>query len=396
LTIVVAGDVCPTGLAHRRPDPARQDRLFAGVRESVAAADVAIVNLECPLTRRLSPIRKRGPHLWADPDFAGVLRSAGFAVASLANNHIRDMGDDGVRDTLDACARAGLMTVGAGMNLTESARPLVVERAGHRLAVLAMAEHEFSIASERTAGACPFDPLDCLRMVRAARQEADFVLVLYHGGNELYTLPSPRVVKTCRFLVDAGADAVVCHHAHVASGYELYHDSVIGYGTGNLLFPGSDRMPSGWFVGYMAKLTLCRQARTTVQLLPHRQNSDGPAVSQMDPEEAEAFLSAVSRLSRVISSQTQLASEWDKFCRSRRAEYLSLTLSLSYPELVLFQKGVWPFWRVPRRGLDGLLNLLTCEAHREVAMRILQDELVPKSDGSHLEPTDGTQTGVVA
>jgi poly-gamma-glutamate synthesis protein (capsule biosynthesis protein) len=306
---------------------------------------------------------------------ADAIRSAGFGVVSLANNHIRDMGDGGVQDTLVACADAGLKTVGAGSNLAEATRPLIVGVGATRLAILAFAEHEFSIATGSSAGAWPLDPIDNHRQIREIRGQVDFVLVILHGGNEWYALPSPRMAKTCRFLVESGADAVVCHHGHVPSGVETYRGTPIVYGTGNFLFPSSGPKPEGWFHGYLVSLIMRDRSPTTVRLIPYEQCRRTAGVRFMEGAEASSFLAELSRLSAMISDEAALNAEWVSFCGSRRGDYLSMVLSLNRVESKLLYWGVWPFWRIRRRRLAGLRNLFSCEAHRDAAMAVLSAEL---------------------
>ena len=91
---------------------------------------------------------------------------------------------------------------------------------GETLAIINCCEHEFSIADDDSAGANPLNPIQQYYKIKEARLNADYVLVIVHGGHEMYQLPSLRMVDTYRFFIDAGADAVVNHHQHCFSGYE--------------------------------------------------------------------------------------------------------------------------------------------------------------------------------
>ena len=131
-SIIIAGDLCPIGQSEKLLSTSQVERLFAGIIQTLQRVDLAIVNLECPLTRQTTPIVKSGPHLRADPECAKGIRSAGFDVVSLANNHILDMGG-GLADTLAACTDAGLETVGVGENLAQATRPLWIDVKGSEL-----------------------------------------------------------------------------------------------------------------------------------------------------------------------------------------------------------------------------------------------------------------------
>ena len=205
--------------------------------------DFNIVNLECPVVLDEGPrkIYKTGPHLKADASIFGFLRQLNVGVVTLANNHILDYGEKGLRQTLDTCGREGVLTVGAGMSLAEASAPLILEKSGIKVAIVNFCENEWSTASSTAAGANPMDFVDNLGQIRKARGMADFVIAVVHGGHERYNLPSPRMAKTYRFYAENGADAVIGHHTHCVSGFEIHGGVPIAYGLGfgldNAAFP---------------------------------------------------------------------------------------------------------------------------------------------------------------
>ena len=70
----------------------------------------------------------------------------------------------------------------------------------------------------------------------AAAPQADLVIVLLHSGYEYVAAPSEPQTAAAHAAVDAGADVVIGHHAHILQGIEFYQDGVILYGTGNFAF----------------------------------------------------------------------------------------------------------------------------------------------------------------
>ena len=235
--LLFAGDLY---VSAATPLPPRgQPVPWAPLVPEIRSHDLALVNLECPLTRRARAIDKAGPSLLGDPALAAMIVDGGFDGVTLANNHVLDAGADGVSDTIAACQGAGLSTAGAGMDLSAAEKPLIVEAGGLRVGVVACAEREFSIAGRRSPGAAPLDPWRTTELVRDAAQIADVVIVVLHGGNEFAAIPRPGLVAACRGLVAAGAHAVVCHHSHVAGPVEVFRGAPIFYGTGNFLFPDS-------------------------------------------------------------------------------------------------------------------------------------------------------------
>jgi poly-gamma-glutamate synthesis protein (capsule biosynthesis protein) len=374
-SIIIAGDLCPMGQSEELLSTNQVERLFPGIIQTLQMVDLAIANLECPLTRQTSPIVKSGPHLKADPACANGIRSAGFDVVSLANNHILDMGGGGLADTVAACTGAGLETVGVGDSLAQATRPLLIDVKGMRVAVLAFAETEFSIATPHSSGAWPVDPVNNFYQIKQAGQEAEFVLVMLHGGNEYYELPSPPMVKLCRYFVDVGAHAVVCNHVHVPGGIEVYRGAPIIYSTGNFLFEGEDEV-DGWYKGFLVKLAIQPGAVVALQLIPYWQSKDQVGVRLMSHAEQGHFFAHLAEVSSVIADPVALEESWDRFVRSKRVQYLSSALGLTKVERRLLRSGLWPFWRLRRSAGAGLLNLFACESHRDVMTSLLTSEFL--------------------
>jgi len=305
-----------------------------------------------------------------------VVRQGGFDLVSLANNHIRDHGDAGVLETVAACEAGGLQTVGAGEDLARACLPVTRSVAGLRVGVLAVAENEFGSAGRSRAGGNPLDPLTTLRDVSRLRGETDAVLVLLHAGTEGYRLPSPNTTRICRALVEAGAAAVVCTHSHVPSGVEVYAEAVIAYGTGNFFFtpPPGVGVPDDWYRGYCVSLSIGHGGVWRFMLVPYRQRASLGVVEPLTGASAKELMRETLGLSSTIGDEERLAETWTKFCRAGRESSLGSILGLSRVERRLLRWGVWPFWRLSRRHVPELLNVVRCESHRERLSTILQLE----------------------
>jgi len=240
LTLAFVGDILLAGRVQQEIAREGPGAPFAGVAAILRNADLAVGNLECPLSTRGRAVEKTYTFR-ASPDTAESLHAAGFEIVSLANNHSGDYGKPALLDTLAACQAHGVKTVGAGDSLKAAREPVLVSvgRPPQRVALLAysnMQPTEF-YASDSRAGTNPARVEEIKRDVAAARAGADIVVVLFHFGQER----SPTPTKTQRLLAhaaaDAGADLVIGHHPHVLQGLERYHHSLIAYSLGNFLFP---------------------------------------------------------------------------------------------------------------------------------------------------------------
>lgn len=243
--IVLFGDVM---LGRRVGDVVANspDTVFDRLRPVVVAADLALANLESPLTDRP---HVAGPNaLEADPVAgASLLAGAGFDAMAIANNHAGDVGSATIGDTVRALEAAGIEAIGGGADVTEALAPLVRTVHGVRIALLAFDLTLGGPPAGDRPGVASWDTATAERAVRSARAGADVVIVGVHGGVEFLPRPDPVLRSVVDRLTSWGADVVWGHGTHVA--YEVAvvdgpdgpdgpdgRVSVQAHGLGNALF----------------------------------------------------------------------------------------------------------------------------------------------------------------
>jgi poly-gamma-glutamate synthesis protein (capsule biosynthesis protein) len=194
---------------------------------------LSICNLEGPVVREATPVKpapKAGPHLLNKslPMAQGMT-----CLLTLANNHLMDYGETGLCETMSVLASREIAGTGAGIDARDAAQPCLIEHDGVRYGVLARCEVQFGIATDRRPGVAAFDAT-LYRAIRDLKRECDVVIASIHAAAEMCPWPSPRRQDTWRALVEAGADVVHGHHAHVPQGWERHEQGLIFYGLGNL------------------------------------------------------------------------------------------------------------------------------------------------------------------
>ncbi len=206
-------------------------------------ADIAMVNLECPITDRGTKVEK--PYNFRmRPSYVGAIKDAGIDIVNLANNHIFDFGEVGFFDTIANLDSAGILHVGAGRTRQEAHRPVVMELGGRRFAFLGYyGGDEAPVATADSPGVAQRAVRLIAKDVERARsrERADFVIVTLHWGEEKAEYPEPKYVNFGHAVIEAGADLIVGHHPHVLQGVELYKNGVIVYSLGNFIFGGNTR-----------------------------------------------------------------------------------------------------------------------------------------------------------
>lgn len=204
-------------------------------------ADVAMVNLENPLTSSTLNPSKKQLNFKADPESVKVLTAGGVDIVNLANSHAMDYEEPGLVDTINTLNNAGIAHLGAGRNIKEARRPDIIEVKGQRIAYLGYYDADLHAADRGKAGINPRRNNRVAEDIRALRGQVDWIIVNYHWGVELADYPGDWQIDLARFTIDQGADLVVGHHPHVLQGAEVYKGRPIVYSLGNFIFGGNAR-----------------------------------------------------------------------------------------------------------------------------------------------------------
>lgn len=372
IKIIIGGDVCPV----RRNEPlfceGSASEILGNLLPAWTAADFRIVNLECPLISTPSPIRKTGPNLSADERTVNGLNALGIEVVGIANNHIFDHSTEGLLNTIRKCRENGIAVVGGGASLSVAQEPLVSNIKGLRLGIIAMADHEWSIADRETAGANPFTIPSAVRTIRRLNNDCDHLIALLHLGKEHYPYPSPTLQDTCRFLVEEGVSVVVCQHSHCTGAYEFYQNGFISYGQGNFIFDRPEVKQESWSRGYLIEASLEPNKKPAISIYPFAQRRNSYGIDALDEIDCKKFFDQISVMNQEIQNPHILEMKWSDFCREKSALYLSI-----FSGHGRLRRKINQFTGLLERfysdeAIAILENVVRCEAHRDVILSTLQ------------------------
>jgi len=373
--LLIGADLCPieSNLPLFRAGDARG--LFNDLLEEFEAADLVVANLECPLIERPSPILKTGPVFGAEVSAINGIKAGGVDLLCLANNHIKDHGAAGIRSTLKACRAQQLETVGVGENLEEASKIWVREIDGMRVGFIALAEHEYSIAREDEPGANPLDLIQFVRSMAAVRGQIDYLVVLFHGGDE-FVVPSPRVQETCRFLIEMGASCVVVQHPHVLGGIEHHRGGHIVYGQGALVMDEAlYRDRASFHEGILVRLQVEAPGQASLDYVPFRQSDPRPGARRLRGDDEQALRKRLEARSQRILDPVFVKHEWREFALGKRHSYFSSLLGHNGPLMKLNRSGMLERLLYGKRLAKGVRNAVCCETHREALETIFDDLL---------------------
>lgn len=333
-----------------------------------------ICNLETPLINSLSPIIKCGPAFGTPVDAIKGIKALGVDLVSLANNHIKDQGENGIISTCQIISSYNLDYIGVGKNKSVASLPYIFEFSGKSIGIYSCCEHEFSSATENTCGANTFDAFVSLAQIEKLKEKCDYIIVLYHGGKEYYRFPSPELQKTCRCIIDKGADLIVCQHSHCIGSKEEYKKGVIVYGQGNFIFAKKDN--EYW----NSSLLINIDGEFKISYLPIIRTELGTRLAT--EIEKETIIEDFQNRSLLINSSTFVEDEYNKFSNSLLNSYITTfngKKSKAWYALNKMSRGFLEKClrnnNYPLSQLVMLKNYIECEAHRELIIRAIDCQI---------------------
>jgi poly-gamma-glutamate capsule biosynthesis protein CapA/YwtB (metallophosphatase superfamily) len=273
ITLVGAGDFAPL------PFREHPEELFDLVRPIFKGADIAFLQLEKAISERgtvqlNAPRNKARTH----PRVAKDMADAGINVVSFASNQTLAWSNEALLDTLDNLAKNNIKVIGAGRNIEEARRPAIFDIKGTKVGILAycsvvpkgfeawkdkpgLAPIRVTTSYEQTdwqPGTAPkvittADEQDLAAMiadVEKLRHQVDVLVVSMHWGVHV----APAVIAMYQYevghaAIDAGADIILGHHAHVLKGIETYKGKIIFFSLGNFVFDAPHKNVAGSVLG---------------------------------------------------------------------------------------------------------------------------------------------------
>lgn len=373
MSILIGADIVPTkGNLGLFIEGRKKELLGNELVDILDSASFRVFNLEVPLTDFVTPIKKEGPNLRAPEKSSEGFKAIGADLLALANNHILDQGEQGLASTIKVLDSIGINHIGAGANLEEADKAYFFQDGNIKYGIYACAEHEFSIANESSPGANPFDPLETPDRISEIESDCDYLIVLYHGGKEHYRYPSPDLQKTCRKLVEKGADLVVCQHSHCIGCKEEYLTGQIIYGQGNFLFDHQDNE-------FWNTSLLLRVSREAIDYIPLIKN--GSCVRLAIGDDSKRILSEFEQRSRDIQKSEFVHQQYRDFAQKSIDGYLLFLTGIS-GNLIFRAINKLSGHRLQKlilksyssRIKTGLRNYIECEAHRELLLKGLEGQ----------------------
>lgn len=350
--IDVLGDLC---LAWYILEKKEFLKVTEEINNCLGKVDFRIANLEAPFLRDKSPIPilKESPdsNLKTDKKYIDFIKNLEVDAYTLANNHLGDFGEDGIKDTIFFLEKLNKKYTGSSLNYQDIYKPLRMKIKNLKFSFFSVCENEFGIAKNNKIGVAGFQSATIKNVISQESKGADFKIVIFHGGTEHYPFPTPNQKQRYRWLIDIGANVVIGMHQHCPVGYEFYHNSLIIYGVGNFFFPRKNIiLYRNWNVGYVVRLLIKSDKSINFQPIPVGFDIWGKKFYKINFKSFINYYTAISKPICDDNKLEELYKGWVLYSGRKHYEILKYCIS--------------------NNGNDYLnnivKNLLSCEAHNEL------------------------------
>ena len=349
------------------------DLCFKDIEEVLDRNEFRIINLEAPILKEDITYEKNpkiGPNIFMNEGILNLINNK-FNICTLANNHIMDYCAKGVINTINCLEENSIEYIGVKYK-NQDLISKVFNYKNKKVGVIIFAENEF-LKAPNSDGGVLISNYDCISNyydISNLRKNVDYLLCIYHGGNEHINLPSPEFVKRTKFLVDIGCDVVICHHAHITSGHLKYNNCDIFFGLGNFVFDSdTQRLPPHWYKGLMIEIDFSDSL--SFNLLPVKYDKEYKKLYLLKNEEKEAWFKEFEGINLIIKDEILLNNEFSKLLDLKLNKYqgfLEVIGNKHYQKLVKYNLVPSVFKKYKILMYE---NLIRNETHRENVLKFL-------------------------
>lgn len=247
--------------AARRTNSEGYDFLpaYEYVAPLLADNDFMCINQETILAGSIAPLSNY-PQFNSPMELGDQLVDLGFNVVSHANNHMFDVGEDGLRTAVNfwkSKSTDGVLLTGAYLDEEDLHTPKTKTVNDVTLAFIGATQHTngLSLPAGSDMRYVHTDERELMaQLVSEAKAVSDLVVVAVHWGNEGTHQPTQYQYDYARYLAELGVDIVWGHHSHTLQPMEWIDQdngsgerTFVAYSLGNFISAQSSNynMPGG-------------------------------------------------------------------------------------------------------------------------------------------------------
>ncbi len=266
-----AGDVMLGRLVNKTITKTDYAYPWGNMLPLLQSTDLNIINLETTLTVS----KKKIPKVFnfkADPDKVQTLQKARIDVVNLANNHILDFAEQGLRETIETVDKAGIKHIGAGTTIAQARKPIIINKNNISIGIIGYTDNEPSWKATEYKAGTNFIHVGDIEQVKQdiqnVRNRVDILIATIHWGPNMQERPSNEFINFAHQMIDSGIDIIHGHSAHIFQPIEIYNGKLIMYDTGDFV---NDYMVDPLLRNnrsFLYLVTIDKQGVKKIQLVP--------------------------------------------------------------------------------------------------------------------------------
>lgn len=209
----------------------------------IESFDYKVATLECALGNGENLWEDKENIVYASNDSLNILEKLQINLVSLANNHIYDLSEKGLKNTINLLEKKGIKHIGAGVNIREAREPVIVNIKNKNFGFLAYCQHKskyvgkVKVATENEPGVAPLCVDLVLKDINELKYKCNYIFLLIHWGIEYTWFVSPEIQEMAKIFINAGASSIIGSHSHRVQPMYLIDNKPVFFSLGNFIFP---------------------------------------------------------------------------------------------------------------------------------------------------------------
>lgn len=375
MRILIAGDLVPTAKNEQIFKNGLIDNLSDSFKKVWFNSEFRIFNLECPITEPVNSIEKNGPSLSCAPSCIKGINDLNPSLLLLSNNHILDYGIDGLNSTIDILNTNDIPFTGIIKNNKVSNDGYILEKDNIKVGIYNVCDKEFSCATNDTIGTSYLSIKNNYLEINKLKKKCDYLIIIYHGGKEYYQYPTPELKELCEYFVELGGDIVICQHSHCIGCEEKYKDGTIIYGQGNFIFDSDDS-------NILEKNSLIVDIEFTKEKYNLKYIPIEKSNNLVDLSKNNNIIKEFDKRTQMAKDYKKIEKEFNNFSFPILNSYLSIFSKTTLLKRIINKFFIKNYYlkKYTKKDLIKILNVIECEAHREVLINALKLNIKRKNN----------------
>ena len=261
--------------------------------------DLNIINLESAFTTCTKKVPKTF-NFKSNPANVVTLQEGYVTVANLANNHIRDYGDNGLKTTIEMLDKSGILHVGAGDTLEKARKPVIITKNGIKIGIIGCTDNEPRwLASKDKPGTNYVkvgDTAAIVPLIKKVKKQVNILILSMHWGPNMRVKPTKEFIDFAHALIDAGIDIFQGHSAHIIQAIEVYKGKLILYDTGDFIDDYAVDKSVRNDLACLFNVTVDKEGVQKIDLVPGLISN--MQVNKASPDVSQEILTRIRKLSR--------------------------------------------------------------------------------------------------